>query len=73
MRFALVRTCICFFANPGLVVPEVAENEEGLSTPLVDETLAHQVAELACGEIHGFCRKNLLAECTSSLHFFGSR
>ena len=49
---ACSHTCICFYANPGLVVLEVAENEEGLSTPLVDETLAPTVAELACGEIH---------------------
>ena len=41
------RTCIFFlFANPGLVMLEIAENEEGLSTPLVDETLAPLVAEL---------------------------
>ena len=46
MRFALVRTCICFFRNPGLVVLEVAKNEAGLSTPLVDETLAPPVVEL---------------------------
>ena len=31
---------------------EVAENEEGLSTSLVNETLAPPVAELACGVIH---------------------
>ena len=52
MRFALVRTCICFFANPGLVVLEVAKNEAGLSTQLVDETPAPPVAQLTCGEIH---------------------
>ena len=51
MRFALVHV-FTFLQSPDLVVLEVAKNEEGLSTPLFDETLAPPVAELTCEEIH---------------------